>query len=56
MKSAALLLERLQDHGDYPRAVGLSVWGTATMRTGDDLAQAFALLGVPKYRRRAAAA
>jgi len=52
VKSAALLLERhLQDHGDYPRAVGLSVWGTATMRTGgDDLAQAFALLGVrPKW-------
>ncbi len=52
VKSANLMLERhLQDHGDYPRAVGLSVWGTATMRTGgDDLAQAFALLGVrPKW-------
>lgn len=48
VKSAAMLIERhLQDQGDYPRAVGLSVWGTATMRTGgDDLAQAFALLGV----------
>ncbi|MEM9605389.1 MAG: cobaltochelatase subunit CobN, partial [Pseudomonadota bacterium] len=47
-KSAGLLIERhLQDHGDYPRTLGLSVWGTATMRTGgDDIAQAFALLGV----------
>ncbi|MDN8045532.1 cobaltochelatase subunit CobN, partial [Burkholderia vietnamiensis] len=52
LKSAQQLIERhLQDHGDYPRAVGLSVWGTATMRTGgDDIAQAFALLGVrPKW-------
>ena len=48
LKSAAQLVERhLQAHGDYPRALGLSVWGTATMRTGgDDLAQAFALIGV----------
>jgi cobaltochelatase CobN len=47
LKSASALLERyLQEHGDYPRAIGLSVWGTATMRTGgDDMAQAFALLG-----------
>ena len=52
LKSAALMLERyVQDHGDYPRAIGLSVWGTATMRTGgDDIAQAFALIGVrPKW-------
>ena len=52
LKSAALMLERyLQDHGDYPRAIGLSVWGTATMRTGgDDIAQALALIGVrPKW-------
>ncbi|MCQ4269659.1 cobaltochelatase subunit CobN [Pseudomonas kuykendallii] len=47
-KSAALLVERfVQDNGDYPCSIGLSVWGTATMRTGgDDIAQAFALLGV----------
>lgn len=47
-KSAHLLIERyLQDHGEYPRAIGLSVWGTATMRSGgDDIAQAFALIGV----------
>jgi cobaltochelatase CobN len=47
-KSADLLLERhLQDHGDHLRQLGLSVWGTATMRTGgDDIAQAMALMGV----------
>ncbi len=47
-KSASLLLERhLQEHGEFPRTLGLSVWGTATMRTGgDDIAQAMALLGV----------
>jgi cobaltochelatase CobN len=46
-KSAALLIERyLQEHGDWPRAVALSAWGTANMRTGgDDLAQALALIG-----------
>lgn len=51
-KSAQQLIERhLQEHGDYPRAIGLSVWGTATMRTGgDDIAQAMALIGVrPKW-------
>ncbi len=47
-KSAQALIERhLQEQGDYPRQLGLSVWGTATMRTGgDDIAQAFALMGV----------
>jgi len=46
--SAQALIERhLQEHGDYPRQLGLSVWGTATMRTGgDDIAQAFALMGI----------
>ncbi len=43
----ALLVRHLQDHGEYPKTLGLSVWGTATMRTGgDDIAQAMALLGV----------
>ena len=47
-KSAELLVKRhLQDHGDWPRALGLSVWGTSNMRTGgDDIAQAMALIGV----------
>ncbi|KMY85896.1 CobN component of cobalt chelatase involved in B12 biosynthesis [Candidatus Paraburkholderia calva] len=52
LKSANALVERhVQDYGDHPRAIGLSVWGTATMRTGgDDIAQAFALIGVrPKW-------
>jgi cobaltochelatase CobN len=50
--AAERLIERhLQDHGEMPGAVGLSVWGTSTMRTGgEDVAQAFALLGVrPKW-------
>lgn len=43
----ALVTRHLQEQGDYPRRIGLSVWGTATMRTGgDDIAQAFALMGV----------
>ena len=46
--SASRLVERhLQDCGDWPRAVALSAWGTANMRTGgDDIAQALALMGV----------
>ncbi|WP_225731778.1 MULTISPECIES: cobaltochelatase subunit CobN [unclassified Nocardia] len=42
------LVERyLTDHGEYPRSVGLSVWGTSAMRTsGDDIAEVLALLGV----------
>ncbi|MFT7388151.1 MAG: cobaltochelatase CobN [Candidatus Endobugula sp.] len=46
--SAQTLIDRhLQEHGDYPDQLGLSVWGTATMRTGgDDIAQAFALMGI----------
>ncbi|KAA1245881.1 cobaltochelatase subunit CobN [Aquimarina sp. RZ0] len=47
-KSAQLIIDRyLQEHGDYPETIGISVWGTSTMRTGgDDIAQAFALMGV----------
>ncbi len=47
-KSAELVVERyVQDHGDWPRAMALSAWGTANMRTGgDDIAQALALMGV----------
>ena len=37
----------LADTGEYPRSVGLSVWGTSAMRTsGDDIAEVLALLGV----------
>jgi cobaltochelatase CobN len=42
----AMLTRHAQDNGDWPKRVVLDVWGSATMRTGgDDLAQAFALLG-----------
>jgi cobaltochelatase CobN len=46
-KSAQLLVETYaQDHGDYPKRLALSCWGTANMRTGgDDIAQALALMG-----------
>ncbi len=50
--AAERVIERhLQDFGAMPGQVGLSVWGTSTMRTGgEDIAQAFALLGVrPKW-------
>ena len=42
------LLQRYQaDTGTYPESVGLSVWGTAAMRTsGDDVSEVLALLGV----------
>lgn len=42
------LVERhLSDTGEYPRSVGLSVWGTSAMRTsGDDVAEVLALIGV----------
>lgn len=47
-KSAEDLLARhFQDFGRYPKALGLSAWGTSNMRTGgDDIAQALALIGV----------
>ena len=47
-RAAETLIERYtQEHGAFPRSLGLSVWGTATMRTGgDDIAEALALLGV----------
>lgn len=47
-KSADLLIEKhLQTHGDWPRTMLLTAWGTANMRTGgDDIAQALALMGV----------
>ncbi|TDR94574.1 cobaltochelatase subunit CobN [Enterovirga rhinocerotis] len=41
-----LVLRYVQEEGDWPRAIALSLWGTANMRTGgDDVAQALALLG-----------
>ncbi|MBD2664834.1 cobaltochelatase, CobN subunit [Richelia sinica FACHB-800] len=47
-KAAETLIETYtQEHGEYPKTLGLSLWGTATMRTGgDDIAEALALIGV----------
>jgi cobaltochelatase CobN len=47
-KAAEVLIDRYtQEHGEYPQTLGLSIWGTSTMRTGgDDIAQALALIGV----------
>ncbi|MEO1490848.1 MAG: cobaltochelatase subunit CobN [Pseudomonadota bacterium] len=47
-RSAEMLIERhLQDHGDWPRTLLLTAWGTSNMRTGgDDIAQGLALMGV----------
>ena len=43
----SLLARYRADHGDWPRSVGLSAWGTSAMRTsGDDIAEILALLGV----------
>ncbi|AKS36509.1 cobaltochelatase subunit CobN [Mycolicibacterium goodii] len=43
----SLLARYRDDYGQWPRSVGLSVWGTSAMRTaGDDIAEVLALLGV----------
>ncbi|MEN8653521.1 cobaltochelatase subunit CobN [Streptomyces sp. 21So2-11] len=42
----SLVARYLADTGDYPKSVGLTVWGTSAMRTqGDDIAEILALLG-----------
>ena len=47
LAAESLIQRHLQEHGNYPKQLGISVWGTATMRTGgDDIAQAFALMGI----------
>ncbi len=51
-KSAGLLVDEYrQSHGEWPKTMAISAWGTANMRTGgDDIAQALALMGVqPKW-------
>ena len=47
-RSTSLLIERyVQDNGEWPKALALSVWGTLNMRTGgEDIAQVLALMGV----------
>jgi cobaltochelatase CobN len=43
----SLLARYREETGEWPTSVGLSVWGTAAMRTsGDDIAEVLALLGV----------
>ena len=46
-KAAAELTRRYaQDHGDWPRALVIDLWGSATIRTGgEDLALALVLMG-----------
>ena len=44
--AAELLRRHLQDHGEWPRALVLNLWGSTTMRTGgEDLALALVLMG-----------
>ncbi|MCH8466611.1 MAG: cobaltochelatase subunit CobN [Roseinatronobacter sp.] len=41
-----LIRRHLQDHGDWPRALVVDLWGSATMRTaGEEFAMALHLLG-----------
>nr|WP_235737257.1 cobaltochelatase subunit CobN [Nocardioides alcanivorans] len=43
----SLIARYLEETGEHPTSVGLSVWGTSAMRTsGDDVAEVLALLGV----------
>ncbi|MFC5746912.1 cobaltochelatase subunit CobN [Actinomadura rugatobispora] len=42
----SLIARHLEDTGEYPSSVGLTVWGTSAMRTqGDDIAEVLALIG-----------
>ncbi|MEQ1576243.1 MAG: cobaltochelatase subunit CobN [Hyphomicrobium sp.] len=47
-RAATAILDRyVSDYGDWPRAIVLDLWGSATLRTGgEELATALALLGV----------
>jgi cobaltochelatase CobN len=47
-RAADAIIERyVSDNGDYPRAIVMDLWGSATLRTGgEELATALALLGV----------
>lgn len=43
----ALILRHLQDHGDYPRGMVVSLWGSACLRTaGEEFAMALHLAGL----------
>jgi cobaltochelatase CobN len=47
-RAARAILDRyVSDHGEWPRAIVLDLWGSATLRTGgEELATALALIGV----------
>ncbi len=47
-KSASMLVQcHAQEHGNWPKRLAVTAWGTSNMRTGgDDIAQAMALMGV----------
>src|SRR5450631_2868332 len=47
-RAAAEVMNRhVQDHGEWPKRIVMDLWASATMRTGgDDIAHAFALMGV----------
>ncbi|HZC95896.1 MAG TPA: cobaltochelatase subunit CobN, partial [Bradyrhizobium sp.] len=49
-----LLRRHLQDHGDWPRALVVDLWGSATMRTaGEEFAMALHLAGLaPRWDAR----
>ena len=61
-----VLRRYVQDHGDWPRALVIDLWGSASLRTGgEEIAQGLALMGCrpqwdagdrPRHRRRGAAA
>ncbi|MEW6255796.1 MAG: cobaltochelatase subunit CobN [Pseudomonadota bacterium] len=41
-----VIRSHLQEHGDYPRAVVIDLWGSATLRTGgEEIAQGLRLMG-----------
>lgn len=43
----SLAQRHLTETGEYPKSVGLSIWGTSAMRTsGDDIAEVLALIGI----------
>jgi cobaltochelatase CobN len=46
LAAEAVIRRYLQDHGDYPRALIMTLWASASLRTGgDDIAQALHYLG-----------
>jgi cobaltochelatase CobN len=42
-----ILVQHMQDHGEWPKSLVIDAWGSAAIRTGgEEIAQALALLGV----------